>query len=89
MSDRPTLFGAELRRLRIAAGMALSELARRVHYSKGYLSKVETGLKPAQPDLARRCDAALDAGARSPRWSPRPPPECGCPRRATTARCGC
>ncbi|QUH03147.1 helix-turn-helix transcriptional regulator [Saccharopolyspora erythraea] len=62
MPDRPTLFGAELRRLRIAAGMALSELARRVHYSKGYLSKVETGLKPAQPDLARRCDAALDAG---------------------------
>jgi hypothetical protein len=41
--------------------LSLSELARRVHYSKGYLSKVETGAKPASIDFARRCDAALDA----------------------------
>ncbi|NBH03695.1 helix-turn-helix transcriptional regulator, partial [Amycolatopsis sp. SID8362] len=43
MSERAT-FGAELRRLRHAAGLSLTELADRVHYSKGYLSKVETGL---------------------------------------------
>lgn len=42
--------------------MSLSDLAAAVHYSKGYLGKVETGLKPVNADLARRCDAALDAG---------------------------
>jgi transcriptional regulator with XRE-family HTH domain len=52
-------FGAELRRQRLAAGMSLSDLAHRVHYSKGYLSKIETGRKAANRDLARRCDTAL------------------------------
>jgi transcriptional regulator with XRE-family HTH domain len=32
------MFGAELRRLRLAAGVSLTDLARQVHYSKGYLS---------------------------------------------------
>lgn len=54
-------FGTELRRLRQAAGLSLSGLARKVHYSKGYLSKIETGAKPARDDLARRCDAVLSA----------------------------
>ncbi|MCE7003466.1 helix-turn-helix domain-containing protein [Kibdelosporangium philippinense] len=62
MDDRARLFAEELRRIRLAAGVSLSELAKRVHYSKGYLSKIETGVKPAGTDLARRCDAALDAG---------------------------
>jgi transcriptional regulator with XRE-family HTH domain len=61
MDDRFRLFAEQLRRTRMAAGLSLSELARRVHYSKGYLSKVETGAKPAGIDLARRCDVALDA----------------------------
>lgn len=56
------VFGAELRRRRIAAGLTLSALATRLHYSKGYLSKIESGIKPAGPDLARRCDTALGAG---------------------------
>lgn len=64
VDDRSRLFADELRRTRSAAGLSLSELARRVHYSKGYLSKVETGAKPAGIDLARRCDAALDAGGK-------------------------
>jgi transcriptional regulator with XRE-family HTH domain len=58
---QPISFGAELRRLRTAAGLSLTGLAGLVHYSKGYLSKIETGHQRPHPDLARRCDAVLDA----------------------------
>jgi transcriptional regulator with XRE-family HTH domain len=54
-------FGSELRRRRIAAGMSLTELGRLTYYSRGYLSKIENGLKRPGPDLARLLDAALDA----------------------------
>ena len=54
-------FGTELRRLRTAAGLSLTDLADAVHYSKGYLSKVETGLAQANRDLAALCEGALDA----------------------------
>ena len=54
-------FGEELRRRRIASGLSLRELAVRVHYSRGYLSKVETRQAPASIELARLCDAALRA----------------------------
>lgn len=55
-------FGLQLQRLRAMAGVSLAELARRTHYSKGYLSKIETGSRPPTENVARRCDAALDAG---------------------------
>ncbi|MGE7438932.1 nSTAND1 domain-containing NTPase [Kitasatospora sp. NPDC001175] len=55
-------FGARLRELRAARQVSLSELARLIHYSKGYLSKIENGTKPATPDVARRCDEALRSG---------------------------
>ncbi|MCP9210324.1 helix-turn-helix domain-containing protein [Streptomyces sp. NEAU-Y11] len=55
-------FGPELRRRRLAEGLTLDALAAAVHYSKGQLSKVERGLKPPSPDLARLCDAELGAG---------------------------
>ncbi len=55
------MFGAELRRLRIAGGLTLAQLASAVHYSKGQLSKIETGRKRPSPELARLCDAALGA----------------------------
>lgn len=58
------MFGAELRRMRIAAGWSLSRMAGSLHYSKGYLSKIETGSKQPHPDVARRCDALLEAGGR-------------------------
>lgn len=58
-ADTPTLFGPELRRQRLRAGLSLADLARLVHYSKSHLSKVETGAKSASSDLARQCDAAL------------------------------
>ncbi|WP_311923013.1 helix-turn-helix transcriptional regulator [Microbispora sp. H10836] len=59
---QPIQFGQELRRLRIASNLTLTDLANRVHYSKGQLSKVERGLKVPSRDLARLCDAALNAG---------------------------
>ncbi|MGW4381304.1 helix-turn-helix domain-containing protein [Kitasatospora sp. NPDC004531] len=57
-------FGAELRRLREERRLSLDGLARRLNYSKGYLSKVERGERVASIDLARRCDAALGAEGR-------------------------
>jgi len=39
-------FGSQLRRWRVAVDVSLAELARRTHYSKGYLSKIETGTRP-------------------------------------------
>jgi transcriptional regulator with XRE-family HTH domain len=55
------MFGAELRRRRQEARMSLADLARATHYSKGYLSKLETGVKPPTPEAAVSCDTALDA----------------------------
>lgn len=56
-----SLFGAELRARRVAAGLSLGTMAAYLRYSKGYLSKIETGRMPARPELARRCDAYLKA----------------------------
>ena len=55
-------FGSELRRWRATVDLSLAELARCTHYSKGYLSKIETGVRPPTVGVARRCDAALNAG---------------------------
>lgn len=55
-------FGPVLRSARMAQGMSLGELGRRTHYSKGYLSKVEMGLRAPSDTLARQCDTALGAG---------------------------
>ncbi|MFD8809976.1 helix-turn-helix domain-containing protein [Streptomyces sp. NPDC059627] len=54
-------FAEALRVRREAADLSLAELARRVHYSKSYLSRVENGLRPPGRLLAERCDAALRA----------------------------
>jgi transcriptional regulator with XRE-family HTH domain len=55
-------FGAALRHWRQTAGLSLADLAREVHYSKGYLSKVETGMAQGSPQLAALCDDVLAAG---------------------------
>jgi transcriptional regulator with XRE-family HTH domain len=60
-ADDAKPFGMAVRRRRVAAGLSLSDLARRVHYSKSHLSKVETGRRAPSLDLARRCDVALAA----------------------------
>ncbi|MGH3853148.1 MAG: helix-turn-helix domain-containing protein [Pseudonocardiaceae bacterium] len=54
--------GPELRRLRTEQGLSLTELGERAHYTKGYLSKIETGKKPFTPELARCLDEALETG---------------------------
>ena len=54
-------FGERLRTLRAERGLSLADLSSLVHYSKGYLSKVETGDKPPTVQLARGCDKALGA----------------------------
>src|SRR6266568_5000123 len=61
MANSTTVFGTELRRLRRAAGISLADLAARVHYSKGYLSRVETGCQSASHAMAQQCDTALMA----------------------------
>jgi len=58
----PETFGAVLRRKRLAAGVSLAQLAAEVHYSKGQLSKIETGRARGGPRLAHLCDVALDTG---------------------------
>ncbi|NKZ05276.1 helix-turn-helix domain-containing protein [Actinomadura latina] len=60
--DHAPDFGSELRRLREAAGWSLSELSRRINYSKGHLSKIENGLAHPNPAMAARCDEVLEAG---------------------------
>ncbi len=55
-------FGALLRECRAAAGISMGELAKRVNYSKGYISKIENDLKPPNVMVARLCDRVLDAG---------------------------
>ncbi|MDF3141985.1 MULTISPECIES: helix-turn-helix transcriptional regulator [unclassified Streptomyces] len=62
MLEQPPVFGAELRRLRMAAGLTLAQFAASVHYSKGQISKIETGQQRATPEFARLCDVALDTG---------------------------
>jgi transcriptional regulator with XRE-family HTH domain len=61
VNHEPRLFGEELRRKRLTAGLSLAQLAHIVHYSKAQRSKVERGIKTPSRDLARLCDAALDA----------------------------
>lgn len=84
MLGQPPVFGSELRRLRIDAGLTLTGMASLVHYSKGQLSKVETGHKRPSPELARLCDAALEAGGAlaalvhtAPSCSPKSPAAAG------------
>ncbi|WP_410593215.1 tetratricopeptide repeat protein [Amycolatopsis sp. lyj-23] len=55
-------FGAELKRRRLSVGMSLTGLAASVHFTKGYLSKVENGKVRVNRDLAKACDQALGAG---------------------------
>ncbi|MCX5384060.1 helix-turn-helix domain-containing protein [Streptomyces sp. NBC_00083] len=70
--ERAGGFAAELRRLRALRKVSLTGLARSIHYSKGYLSKIENGSKPPTLDVARRCDDVLEARGALVRLLPRP-----------------
>ncbi|MGW3786416.1 helix-turn-helix domain-containing protein [Micromonospora chokoriensis] len=71
-------FGIELRRRRVALEHSLSDLARGINYTKGYLSRIESGQKRPSLEVARLCDAFLAAdGALLQLVSPRPATEAG------------
>ena len=50
-----------MQHLRTQRGLSLPQLAELAHYTRGYLWEIETGRKPATPDVAGRLDAALNA----------------------------
>ena len=55
-------FGSALRRIRTERQISLAELSGLVHYSKAYLSRIETGRRTATEALASACEDALGAG---------------------------
>ncbi len=60
--DRERHFRRRARRLRQRAGVSLAALADRIHYSKGYLSKIENGMAAPNESLAELCDDELGTG---------------------------
>ncbi|MGW4525010.1 ATP-binding protein [Amycolatopsis sp. NPDC004378] len=65
-------FGNELRDVRLARGLSLTELAARTHYSRAHLANVEHGRRAATTELAEACDIALEAGGELLALIPRP-----------------
>jgi transcriptional regulator with XRE-family HTH domain len=55
-------FGAELRRLRTAAGISQEELAQQIAYSASLVGMIETARRAPSRDFAERCDGVLDTG---------------------------
>lgn len=66
-------FGPRLRVRRVAAGLSLAQLAERIHYSKGHLSRIERGLSLPGADLARLCADVLGPDDRIPAPAPDAP----------------
>lgn len=56
------LYGAEIRRLREAAGMSLTRLAEILKFSKAHLSRIETAESPPPEGLSEKLDAAFGTG---------------------------
>lgn len=54
------LYGAELRRLRLAAGLSLDALAKKLHRSKAFLSDIERRETPVTPGLSEQLDAFFE-----------------------------
>jgi transcriptional regulator with XRE-family HTH domain len=55
----PEAFGPRLRALRVRQQLSLSAFARKVFYTKGYLSRVETGAQVPSAEFVRKCESAL------------------------------
>jgi WD40 repeat protein/transcriptional regulator with XRE-family HTH domain len=53
---------AELRRLRTERKLSLAQLAEKTHYSKSYLSKLESGDKRFTIEVAHKIDEVLETG---------------------------
>ncbi|WP_331717324.1 helix-turn-helix domain-containing protein [Yinghuangia sp. ASG 101] len=54
------LYGAELRRLRLAMGLSLDALAKKLHRSKAFLSDIERRETPVTPGLSEQLDAFFE-----------------------------
>ncbi len=61
-------WGAELRRLRVAAGMTQRELGRRTSYSASYIGHVETARRPPSREFAIVCDKVFGTDTLTPLW---------------------
>ncbi|MFI6518032.1 helix-turn-helix domain-containing protein [Spirillospora sp. NPDC050679] len=55
-------FGAEVKTLRIAAGLNQDKLAAQANVTRGYLGQVERGITRCRRDFTERLDKALKAG---------------------------
>lgn len=55
-------FGGALRRRRADAHMSLGVFAEMVHFDKGYISRVERGMRTPSLEFAKACDSVLGAG---------------------------
>lgn len=66
-------FGEELRRRRHESDQSLAQLAKKVHISKSYLSKIEGGKAKPGDKLARLLDSKLNAGGQLVALLPPPP----------------
>ncbi|MET9361674.1 helix-turn-helix domain-containing protein [Streptomyces sp. NPDC006632] len=55
-------FGQLLRAHRKQRGLSLAQLATRVHFNRGHVSKIETDKRPPSVSFAEACDRALNAG---------------------------
>lgn len=72
--DQREVFGVELRKRRVAAGKSLRGLSGELHYSKGHISKIETGATRPTPQFARLADAVLAADGELSRLVPHDEP---------------
>lgn len=88
-------FGEALRKLRQGRGLSLDKLARKISYSKSYLSKIENGMSAPTADIAKRCDSALETGGAlvtmivsAKPEVPKPRPEAANGDEGVTTKCG-
>ncbi|MEE1762769.1 MULTISPECIES: helix-turn-helix domain-containing protein [unclassified Streptomyces] len=56
-------FGQLLRTHRTRRGLSLTQLAARMHFNPGHISKIETGKRSPSVSFAKACDRALDLGS--------------------------
>ncbi len=55
-------FGRLLRTYRNQVGLSLAQLAARLHFDKGHVSKIETDKRPPSVSFAKACDRVLESG---------------------------
>lgn len=61
-------WGAELRRLRLEAGLTQRELGERTCFSTSYIGHVETARRPPSRDFAQRCDKEFNTDTLTELW---------------------